>query len=215
MVFWGYHIEYWVLCRFNHSNQLLRWFLVENIPGVKLILQLLMTLNRIFKKFYLCFFAEPPKFGPRFLLLSGSGVLQMSLFNAISALSSVKGARAFLIDEHFLTILAIVSAEAAVWPQTWGWWGRIARKELGWGEQQRGRRQRPITGRRADLEAGQASTKEENIYIFSTAHRVNEKTDLLFTIFLKCQIYIVYSSHLSQGWASQHQNREHLFSSAH
>ena len=33
MVFLGYHIEYWVLCKFNHSKQLLRWFLVEDIPG--------------------------------------------------------------------------------------------------------------------------------------------------------------------------------------
>ena len=50
----------------------------------------------------------------------------------------------------------VEAACCALWPQTWGWWGRIARKELGWGEQQRGRRQRPITGRRADLEAGLA-----------------------------------------------------------
>ena len=38
--------------------------------------------------------------------------------------------------------------DGSVRPQTWGWWGRIVRKELGWGEQQRGRPPRPITGRK-------------------------------------------------------------------
>jgi hypothetical protein len=38
-------------------------------------------------------------------------------------------------------------------PQTGVWWGRIVRKELGWGEQQRGRRQQPITNRRTDPRA--------------------------------------------------------------
>ena len=37
-------------------------------------------------------FAEPAKYGRHFLLLSGGGVLQISLSNAISALSSIKGA---------------------------------------------------------------------------------------------------------------------------
>ena len=54
-----------------------------------------MTLKKIlkkkFKKFDLAI-AEPPKYGRRFLLLSGSASLQLSLFSTISALSSAKGA---------------------------------------------------------------------------------------------------------------------------
>ena len=71
---------------------------------VKLILQLLMTLKRISKNVTYVSFAEPPKFGLRFFLLRGGRALQTALFNAISALGSVKRARAFLVTD-FLIIL--------------------------------------------------------------------------------------------------------------
>ena len=52
-----------------------------------------------FSKNFTCVsFAEPPKFGRRFLLLSGGAPLQGSLFSTISALSSAKGAGGSLIN---------------------------------------------------------------------------------------------------------------------
>ena len=51
-----------------------------------------------FSKIFTCVsFAEPPKFGRRFLLLSGGDPLQVSIFSTISASQqSAKGARVFL-----------------------------------------------------------------------------------------------------------------------
>ena len=57
-------------------------FLVENVPAQTYF----TAFNEEFQKNFTCVsFAEPPKFGRRFLLLSGGVVLQRSLFNAISA----------------------------------------------------------------------------------------------------------------------------------
>ena len=55
-----------------------------------------------FSKNFTCVsFAEPPKFGRRFLLLSGGDPLQGSLFSTISALSSAKGAGGSLVYLKF------------------------------------------------------------------------------------------------------------------
>ena len=49
-------------------------------------------------------FAEPPKFGRRFLLLSSGGLLHLSLFSTISALSSAKGAASVPMSAYLFDI---------------------------------------------------------------------------------------------------------------
>ena len=103
-----------ILCKVKHSiaknwkrNAFMKWQFFFNEAQVMIsawkysrsnLFYSFYDLLKGFSKNFTCVsFAEPPKFGRRFLLLSGGDPLQGSLFSTISALSSAKGARAFLV----------------------------------------------------------------------------------------------------------------------
>ena len=83
----GYHIDYWVLCKFNHTSLLLRWFLVENIPS-QTYFTAFNDLEKDFKKFYLCVFCWATKIWPAFFCCWAAAECYKRPSLTLSALSS-------------------------------------------------------------------------------------------------------------------------------